>query len=233
MKVAVYRAFIVTEIFIQPVRLCCRSQVSLVGPILRISVPASNQVGRLLNRFDVRICADRYDLEYLYSKSFTKAGNCIFFELFLPTIHDIICKKSLSIERLKMKNVYCNSDPAFTEIEFWSNGEIEVSRTRNWSDGAFVCSEAVLHEIVDVLNNEGEALVSDFDFELDFLSNPSDPQISAKGLKDDLPIDISDQISLAISENRIEDFGYVQIDYLLWLSGDIQITDDSSHSPNE
>lgn len=58
MKVVVYSAFIVTGIFIQPVRLCCRSQVTLVGPILRFSVPASNQVGRLLNRFDIQISGD-------------------------------------------------------------------------------------------------------------------------------------------------------------------------------
>lgn len=32
MKVMVYRAFIVTVIFIQPFHLCCRPQVSLVGP---------------------------------------------------------------------------------------------------------------------------------------------------------------------------------------------------------
>lgn len=66
MKVIVYRAFIVTVTFIQPIRLCCRSQVSLRGPILRLSVPAFNQVGRLLNRFDILICGDLFDHEYLY-----------------------------------------------------------------------------------------------------------------------------------------------------------------------
>ena len=62
-KVVVYRAFIVTGMFIQPVRLCCRSQVALVGPILRLSVPASIQVGRLLNRFDIQICSDPFGSE--------------------------------------------------------------------------------------------------------------------------------------------------------------------------
>ena len=53
------RAFIVTVIFIQPIRLCCRNaQVALVGPILRLSTPGSIQVARLLNRFDVlNVCS--------------------------------------------------------------------------------------------------------------------------------------------------------------------------------
>ena len=66
MKVVVHSAFIVTGIFNQRFRLCCRAQVTLVGPRLRLSAPRSIQVARLLNRFDIRNCNDRIDYIYLY-----------------------------------------------------------------------------------------------------------------------------------------------------------------------
>ena len=65
MKVVVYRAFIVTGMFIQPIRLCCRSQVALVGPILRLSVPASNQVGYSTGLTSEYVSI-HLDQEYLY-----------------------------------------------------------------------------------------------------------------------------------------------------------------------
>lgn len=76
MKVVVYRAFIATGMFRQPVRLCCRCQVALVGPKLRLSVPASTQVGRLLNRFDIRI----YDANIYISRGL----GCVVRNNFLP-----------------------------------------------------------------------------------------------------------------------------------------------------
>jgi hypothetical protein len=69
MKVIVYRAFIVVGILSSHSTFAVISQVSLVGPILRFSVPAFTQVGRLLNRFDVHICGDRFDQKYLYEFS--------------------------------------------------------------------------------------------------------------------------------------------------------------------
>jgi hypothetical protein len=83
------------------------------------------------------------------------------------------------------------------------------------------------------LKSEGEALLSRFDFELDFLSDSSDPQISAKYLVESGPAELPEEIILALTENRLEDIGYNQTDYLLWLTGEIEVTDNSSHSPNE
>lgn len=136
---------------------------------------------------------------------------------------------SASRRRLKMKKVCSYSDPAFTEIDFWSNGELEISRTRHWSNGSFYCNEETLSAITETLDSEGEVLVSKFNFEIDFLSNPSDAEISARCINTGRPVDVSEEISLAIAENRIEDIGYRQVDYFLWFLGEISVVDDLRH----
>lgn len=117
-----------------------------------------------------------------------------------------------------------NNNGSFSETRFWMNGSLELSFTLEWAKGAVSCSELVCKEIQDILQSEGEVLISSFDYEVDFLSECTSESINLIDTVTGNRREVDSVVASAIKDGSIDSLGYKEIDYLLWLIGDFEFS---------